>query len=240
MSALPVPFSFQDIALAESVWIEGKPYFTRRAIGEFLEYAEPQKAIDKIIERNPAIQEFATTVNLTAVEGTRRVQRKIQVFDPVAFQLVVFRSNQPRAMQFQVAVAHRVLAYMRGELRPAQPPVTLQGLAALPPRTKLAGNAVRALAAVTTKFKPNGAIGASEATVRRRVKRIRNQQPLNLAEPGRMIFVHKKYRTAFKLFGELFLVDPRTAVSQIRRLSGVSESTAYEWRLKLLKGRGAA
>jgi len=34
------------------VYRDGIPHATRAAIGEWLEYADPQKAIDKLLERN--------------------------------------------------------------------------------------------------------------------------------------------------------------------------------------------
>ena len=46
-----IPFEYQDIALQESCWINGEPFFTGQSIGEFLEYKEPRKAINKIVER---------------------------------------------------------------------------------------------------------------------------------------------------------------------------------------------
>lgn len=50
-----IPFSFQGLALRESCWIDGKPHFTRNAIGEFLGYKRPDAAIHHIISRNSYI-----------------------------------------------------------------------------------------------------------------------------------------------------------------------------------------
>lgn len=112
------PFYFKNIKLQESCWIDGKPYFTRLAIGEFLEYSNPQKSIDKIVERYPYLnsQTWSTTVKLTAVEGSRTVERDTRVYDPIALQLIINKSNQPKAIAFQVAVANLVVAYMNGSL----------------------------------------------------------------------------------------------------------------------------
>lgn len=98
-----VPFQFQDIQLKEACWMNGKPWFTRRAIGEFLGYAgaHARRAVAKIIERNPHIQQFATHVNLTTVEGGRPVTREIEVFDPIGLQLIIFESRQPKATGLQ-------------------------------------------------------------------------------------------------------------------------------------------
>lgn len=113
-----VPFHFEELALMETCWITGKPYFTRRAIGEWLEYqGRAQKAVDKIVERNPHIKQFSVAVKLTATDGKKY---STDVYDPIGLQLIVFESNQPKAIQFKVAVAHLVYAYMKGELKPSK------------------------------------------------------------------------------------------------------------------------
>jgi hypothetical protein len=103
------PFLQGDLALSEVVYIDGVPHVTRKAIGEWLEYAEPRKAIDKILERYPHIERYATTVNLTAVDGAKRA---VRVYHPVGFQLVVFESGQPKAMDYKVAVAEFVWSFV--------------------------------------------------------------------------------------------------------------------------------
>lgn len=64
-----VPFSFKGMALKESCWIEGVPYFTSRAIGEFLGYINPIKAISNLVNRNSYIFEYRTILKLRTVEG---------------------------------------------------------------------------------------------------------------------------------------------------------------------------
>jgi transposase-like protein len=117
-----IPFNFKGVKLQESCWIDKKPYFTARAIGDFLEYNTPDRSIRKIVERNPHILQFSTNVKLTWVEGSREVTREVRVYDPIGFQLIVNKSNQPRAIAFQIAVAHLVVAYMKGEIKPVLPP----------------------------------------------------------------------------------------------------------------------
>jgi hypothetical protein len=109
------PFYFKNIKIQESCWIDGKPYFTRLAIGKFLEYSNPQKAIDKIVERNPHIDNSAwsVTVKMTGTDG-KLYDTKLH--DPIALQLIINKSNQPKAIAFQVAVANLVVAYMSGDL----------------------------------------------------------------------------------------------------------------------------
>jgi len=117
-----VHFQFEGLEIKEACWLEGKPYFTRRAIGETLEYQgdQPQKAIDKIVERNPHINQFSTTVKLTVVEGNREISRDLEVYDPIGLQLIIFESRQPKAIQFKIAAAHLVHAYMTGQLKPSK------------------------------------------------------------------------------------------------------------------------
>lgn len=113
-----IPFSFEGMRLKESCWIEGKPYFTPRAIGELLEYEHPYFAVRKIIDRNPHIKQFATIPKLGIVEGGREVVREVEVYDPIGFQLIINKSNQPKAITFQIAVAHLIWAYVTGNIKP--------------------------------------------------------------------------------------------------------------------------
>jgi len=116
-----IPFDYKDVHLTEACWINGDPHFTRRAIGEYLEYEDPQKAIDKIIERNPHIEQFSIVVPLMASDGK---EYQTRVFNPIGLQLIINKSNQPRALEFQIAVAHLVQAYSKGLLQPPKGPVS--------------------------------------------------------------------------------------------------------------------
>lgn len=114
-----IPFNYEGIALKESLWQEGKPYFSGRAIGEFLEYSDPITAISKILKRNPHINDSRWSVPTNLV-GTDGKTYKVRVYDPIGLQLIIFESQQPKAIQFKVAVAHLVYAYMKGELKPSK------------------------------------------------------------------------------------------------------------------------
>lgn len=113
------PFQFQDITLHESCWMGGKPYFTRQSIGEWLGYKQPRSAIKHIIDRNPHIEDdrWSVVVNLATTDGKKYDTR---VYDPIGFQLIVFRSNQPKAIQYQIAVANLAWAFMNGQLKPSK------------------------------------------------------------------------------------------------------------------------
>jgi prophage antirepressor-like protein len=111
------PFIYGDIKIRETAIINGTPYFTRRAIGEWLEYKRPQESVDRLIQRNPHISnpEWATHVNLTCVEGNRSVVRAIETYSPIGLQLIVFESRQPKAIEYKIAVAKLVNDIMTGK-----------------------------------------------------------------------------------------------------------------------------
>lgn len=111
------PFIYKGIVLQEACWIEGKPYFTRRAIGEFLEYPKPQKRIDEILSKNPHIDQFSVALNLRATDGKKYDTR---VYDPIGLQLIIFESRQPKARAYKVAVAHLVYTLMTGGIKPSK------------------------------------------------------------------------------------------------------------------------
>lgn len=145
------PFIYgQQVRLKEACWINNEPHFTRRAIGEWLEYRNPQKKIDGIIAKNPQIDQFSTVVKLTTVDeypkrhstpklgaecpaestdsapslsGTVRCREiETRIYNPIGLQLIVFESHQPKAKVYKIAVAHLVQAFMRGEVRPPKRP----------------------------------------------------------------------------------------------------------------------
>jgi len=111
------PFIFQNIRLKEACWLDDTPYFTRRAIGEWLEYSPKtqDRAIAKIIERNSYIDQFSVLVKLTSTDGKKYDQN---VYNPIGFQLIVFESRQPKARAYKIMVAHLVYAFMKGDVQP--------------------------------------------------------------------------------------------------------------------------
>jgi hypothetical protein len=106
-------FSFENVELVESCSVNGTPHFTRRAIGELLGYADPQKAIDKIIERNPHIQEFSIPVKLGGVHR----DYETTVLSPIGLSMIIFESGTESAIRFKVWAAHLIEAYRTGNLK---------------------------------------------------------------------------------------------------------------------------
>lgn len=105
MSQNAAPFKWGDIHLTQAVFIDGIPHFTRQAIGEWLEYAEPRKSIAKIIDRNAYLDAYSVVVNLTTTDGKNY---EVNVYHPIGFLLIVMESGQPRAQAMKVAVAEFV------------------------------------------------------------------------------------------------------------------------------------
>ncbi|SMF94444.1 hypothetical protein SAMN02949497_1759 [Methylomagnum ishizawai] len=105
------PFSWGDVSLSEVVHVNGIPHATKTAIGEWLEYADPRDGVNKVLERNPYIEEFSTAVKLTAVDGKLR---DTTVYHPMGLLLVVMESGQPKAQAAKVAIAAFVWHFCGG------------------------------------------------------------------------------------------------------------------------------
>jgi len=119
----PTPFTWGDIELSQTVFIDGVPHATRSAIGNWLEYADSRKHVDKVIERNPHIEHYSTTVNLTAVDGKKR---QVSVYHPIGFMLITMESGQPKAQAMKVAVAEFVWHFAGPQQRSFKEIVTLR------------------------------------------------------------------------------------------------------------------
>ena len=122
---LPAPFVWGDITLSAVVHIDGIPYVTKTAIGEWLEYADPRDAVNKIVERNEHLRDHATAVKLTAVDGKNR---DTEVYHPIGFLLIVMESGQPKAHQMKRAVAEFVWAFAGPRTMPERERVGLMKL----------------------------------------------------------------------------------------------------------------
>ena len=81
----------------------GNLYMTGEQIGRCLEYAYPREAVNKIFERfKDRLSKYSREVKLTSIDGK---PRKTRVFDEKGIYLVAMKSNQPKAWDFQEAVA---------------------------------------------------------------------------------------------------------------------------------------
>lgn len=97
------PFVWGEISLSETVMVGGIPHATRMAMGEWAEYADPQKAIDNILSRNPHIEAWGIPLKLRGMDGAREYETT--VYHPIGFMLIAMESGQPRAHEMKQAIA---------------------------------------------------------------------------------------------------------------------------------------
>ena len=214
-------FFYQGMHIKEACWINGVPYFTRRAIGEFLEYHNPQKSIDKIIERNPQIDQFSTTVSLTVVEGTREVIRETRVYNPIGLQLIIFESRQPKAKAFKIIVANLVWAYSQGRLAAPEKSALyneLKDIVFLKRWTKERRQAVEQLAEK---------LDISVDTIYRKAIKVENNEPLIKPRPKRCaIYRNKEAREKVLRIHKRF---PHIKKEELALAANVHTATIYRW-----------
>ena len=98
-------FNWGEIALSQVVYKDGIPHATRYAIGEWLEYADPQKAIDNILARNSYIEAHSVPLKLRGTDGKNY---ETFVYHPIGFLLIVMESGQTKAQAMKQAVAEFV------------------------------------------------------------------------------------------------------------------------------------
>lgn len=79
------PFHWGEIALSETVFIDGVPHATKTAIGEWLEYAEPRVAVNNILARNSYIEAHSVDINLISTDGKKY---DTKVYHPIGFLLI--------------------------------------------------------------------------------------------------------------------------------------------------------
>lgn len=119
------PFVWGEISLSQTVFVNGAPHGTRYAIGEFLDYADPQKAVDNILARNPHIEAWSVPLKLRGTDGKNY---ETFVYHPIGFMLIVFESGQPRAHEMKQAVAEFVWHYAKPKQLSIKEQIELQKL----------------------------------------------------------------------------------------------------------------
>lgn len=100
-----VPFNFQAFRTGEAVWSLDKHELikmfrvTTKGAGEFLhpEARDPQKLIDKIIERNPHLKELSIPVTVTGMTGQKYITKTFDIWG--VYQIAIV-SDLPRAKIF--------------------------------------------------------------------------------------------------------------------------------------------
>lgn len=185
MTVAVVPFGFQEVQLREACWVNGRPHFTRRSIGEWLGYPRPHQAIGTIINRHPHLRDsrWSVVLKLRTTDGKEYDQ---ELFDPIGLQLIVFEFHQPKAIQFKVAAANLVWAYFNGQLKPyKEPPPELAPALALPRYSRARGQAIREIIA---------AHGWSIGKIRYRIRRLEAGLPPAPVVRRGMHYIHCRYR----------------------------------------------
>lgn len=102
------PFAWGEIELSQVAYVDGIPHCTRRAVGEWLEYANPHQAVDTLITRNPHLADHSVLLNLRTTDGKNY---STEVFHPIGFLLIVMESGQPKAHAMKKAVAEFVYTF---------------------------------------------------------------------------------------------------------------------------------
>jgi prophage antirepressor-like protein len=62
------PFRHYGLVLDEALWIDGVPYFTKKAIAELLELKKGFRSIDAIVDRNPDIKLYSKDITVLSEE----------------------------------------------------------------------------------------------------------------------------------------------------------------------------
>lgn len=96
----------------------GDMFMTARQLGECLEYANPMKAINNLIERNPYLkgESFSTILKLRTVEGNRTLERQTRVFNEDGIYEIAFLSNTDKALEFRCWVRSLLKALRTGAM----------------------------------------------------------------------------------------------------------------------------
>lgn len=111
------PFHWGEIELSEVIMIDGVPHVTKTAIGEWLEYGDSRTSVNRIVTRNPYLQNYSVEVKLTSTDG-KKYER--HVFHPIGFLLIVMESGQPKAQEMKAAVAEFVWNYAQAPEMPVK------------------------------------------------------------------------------------------------------------------------
>jgi transposase-like protein len=225
-----ISFSFHGVNLKETCWIGRKPYFTRRAIGEWLEYVRPRPdvAIAKIVAKNPHIKTFAVVTRLVTTDGK---EYDIEAYDPIGLQLIVMESKQPKAIVYKIAVAHLVLAYINGELKPMRPPHQ---------KMVTAIEAFKEIETIPHGYKADAVkkhsteIGITTSTFYRWRRRLRETGHLkHMYEEGIKKRICRDYLPKWREVWQA--IDSGMSIKEVARAFESSLTTAY--RIKLKRGK---
>jgi hypothetical protein len=106
------PFSWGGIELSEVAHIMGVPWATRKAIGEWLEYTDPEAAVGAILSENPYIEEQSKRLSMKGVDEN---YQDVPVYHPLAFFIIASESGQPKAEAMKVALSDFMGHFIRAQ-----------------------------------------------------------------------------------------------------------------------------
>lgn len=243
-----VPFVYRDVRLKESCWIDRKPYFTARAIGEWLEAKHPDKYVRKIVERNPHILQFSKEIDITINEqySTRhwhvkltcqcgesknaflKVPRereiKVRVYDPIGLQLIIMESNLPKAIAYKIAVAHLIWAYMNGELKRSK---TVERKQLPKPVCPLTGFPVWSKERKEAIFRLAREKGLSKSTIYEHAQKLMNGEPIYKGRNRHQIYIEKNYDRLYEIYKLRY--ERNLKLREISERLGLSMQTICRW-----------
>lgn len=89
---------------------KGQFFMTRQQIGEALEYADPQKAIEIIHRAHKSrLDKYSTTITLMGVEGGRNVLRERVLYSAKGIYEICRHSHQPKVDDFYRRAGRRFI-----------------------------------------------------------------------------------------------------------------------------------
>lgn len=114
-----LPFEIGNVRLKEACWLNGQPWFTGRAIAEWMGYSSKiiEDAVAHICERNPHILTFSTPATLAGVEGARTVTRQVIVFNIFGLCQIVACSGLHNTKTLNIQASALLAAAASGKLR---------------------------------------------------------------------------------------------------------------------------
>jgi len=101
---------------------DGSPVMTVDDLAKSLDYAD-RSGVQKIVNRNEYLKniEFSTEDNLSLVEGGRKVEREVRIFNEDGIYEVTMLSSKPKAKEFRAFVRKTLKSLRKGEAILIQP-----------------------------------------------------------------------------------------------------------------------
>jgi len=111
------PFEIENVRLAEVCWLNGSPFFTARAIEEWMGYRSTKRgnSVLRLVDKNPAVLPFSVLTAVVSTDGKKYVTRVFNVF---GLNLLVSASNLPNKAVLAIQTTALLAASAAGQLKP--------------------------------------------------------------------------------------------------------------------------